>query len=95
MDFIARAVQVCHVELTTLVIPGENDTEAELEDLSRWVSGLPDEKGEVIGRNVPLHISRFFPRFLMQDRAATDVRLIYHLADIAKKHLSYVYTGNC
>ncbi len=95
MDFIARAVQLCHVELTTLIVPGENDTPQEMEKLSRWISELEDKNGMPIGRKVPLHISRFFPRFLMQDRKATDVGRIYHLADIARRNLTYVYTGNC
>ncbi len=109
MDFIARAVQVCHVELTTLIIPGENDSEAEMDELSRWISELKNgegttkdrisggrtEEGAVTGRGIPLHISRFFPRFKMLDRDATDVDLIYRLADVARKHLDYVYTGNC
>ena len=95
MDFISRAVQLCHVELTTLIVPGENDTEAEMEELSRWIAGLTDGEGHVIGQDIPLHISRFFPRFRMQDRPATDVGLVYHLAKVARKNLRYVYTGNC
>ena len=50
---------------------------------------LPD------GSSVPLHISRFFPRFRMQDRNATDVRTVYRLAEVARENLEYVYTGNC
>ena len=95
MDFIEEAVRVCHVELTTLIIPGENDTEEEMDAQSRWISGLRNRDGKVIGRNVPLHISRFFPRFMMRNRNATDIRLIYRLAETAKNHLAYVYTGNC
>ena len=95
MAFISRAVQLCHVELTTLIVPGENDSDEEMEALSRWIAELTDETGHVIGRNIPLHISRFFPRFRMQDRPATDVGLVYHLAETAGKNLRYVYTGNC
>ena len=47
------------------------------------------------GVNVPLHISRFFPRYKMQDAKATDVELVYRLAETAKEYLKYVYTGNC
>ena len=91
MAFIEAAVRFCHVELTTLIVPGENDSEAELRALSRWVADLhlPD------GSSVPLHISRFFPRFRMQDRNATDVRTVYRLAEVARENLEYVYTGNC
>lgn len=93
--FIKRAVQLCHVELTTLVVPGENDAEEEIRALSGWVSELRNEAGDRIGRSVPLHISRFFPRFHMTDRGATDVALVYRLAAAARETLDYVYTGNC
>ena len=87
MAFIEEAVRHCHVELTTLIIPDENDSEMEMRGLSSWVASLRDD--------IPLHISRFFPCFKMTDRPATDVALIYHLADVAREKLKYVYTGNC
>ena len=93
--FIARAVQISHVELTTLIVPGENDTEEEIREISGWIASLTDAEGRCIGPEIPLHISRFFPRFHMTDRQATDVRLIYRLADTARERLKYVYTGNC
>ncbi len=95
MDFIAEAVKHCHVEITTLIIPGENDSDEEILEISKWIAALKDKSGNVIGKNVPLHISRFFPRFKMTDRPPTDVDNIYHLADIARKNLEFVYTGNC
>lgn len=95
MDFITEAVKRCHVELTTLIIPGENDTQEEIDNLSRWISDLTDAEGNRIGQEIPLHISRFFPRFNMTDRDATEVSLVYSLADTARQHLKYVYTGNC
>ncbi len=91
LAFIEEAVTSCHVELTTLIVPGENDSEDEMRALSRWVSRLREPDGE----SVPLHISRFFPRFHMQDRPATDIRTIYRLAEVARENLDYVYTGNC
>ena len=91
LSFIEAAAKACHVELTTLIVPGENDSEAEMQALSRWVSRLKNPDGT----GVPLHISRFFPRFHMTDRAATDVRTIYRLAEVARESLDYVYTGNC
>ena len=87
MDFIEEAVRHCHVELTTLIVPGENDSEDEILKMAEWIAGLSEE--------IPLHISRFFPRFNMTDRAATDVSLVYRLAEAARKRLKYVYTGNC
>ena len=93
--FIARAVLLCHVELTTLIVPGENDSEDEMRALTGWVAGLTDEEGHTIGRQIPLHISRFFPRFRMKDREATEVRRVHRLAEVARERLDYVYTGNC
>ena len=95
MDFIREAVQRCHVELTTLVVPGENDSEEEMRELSRWVAGLENVYGGKTGADIPLHISRFFPRYRMADKKPTEIRTVYRLAGIAKKHLRYVYPGNC
>lgn len=87
--FIERAVEDCHVELTMLIVTDMNDSEEEMRELVDWIAGL---KG---GKEIPLHISRFFPRYKMTDRPATDVDKIYRLADIAGDRLKYVYTGNC
>lgn len=95
MDFIEQAAACSHVELTTLIVPGENDSEDEIRSMSRWISNLRDSSGRLIGPEIPLHISRFFPQFHMTDRAPTDVRTVYRLAEIAREHLKYVYTGNC
>lgn len=95
MEFIEHAVRNCHVELTTLIIPGENDSEEEMRELSAWISDLGPVCGGKTGHDIPLHISRFFPKFHMTDRGPTDVELIYHLADVARENLKYVYTGNC
>ena len=86
MDFIEAAVKVCHVELTTLIIPGENDSEEEMAELSRWVASLKPD--------IPLHVTRFFPCFHMTDCDPTPVETVIHLADIARQNLRYVYTGN-
>ncbi len=91
MRFIETAAEYAHIELTTLIVPGENDSEEEMRELSRWVAALRNPDGE----SVPLHISRFFPRFRMTDRGATPVRTVYRLAEVARENLAYVYTGNC
>ena len=93
--FIARAAQCCHVELTTLIIPGENDSEEEMRALTDWVAGLTDADGNIIGPGIPLHVTRFFPCFHMTDRPATAVGTVYRLAEIARERLRFVYTGNC
>ena len=84
---IELATKSCHVEVTTLIVPGENDSPEEIRELSTWLAG--------VGEDIPLHISRFFPRYRMTDRDATNVAYIYNLADIAREKLRYVYTGNC
>ena len=95
LAFIRRAVQLCHVELTTLIVPGENDSEEEMRALSAWIAGLTDGDGQPIGESIPLHVTRFFPQFHMTDRPPTPVRTVYRLAEVAGEKLKYVYTGNC
>ena len=86
--FIERAAAQCHVELTTLIVPGMNDSEAEMRSLTSWAASLPG------GEEIPLHITRFFPRYRMTDRAATERKSILRLTEIAGEKLSYVYPGN-
>ena len=85
--FIKCAAQVCHVELTTLIVPGENDSLEEMERQAGWIAGVDPD--------IVLHVTRFFPRYRMADRKATDVELVYPLRDAAGKYLKHVYTGNC
>ena len=85
-SFITRAVKDCHVELTTLIIPGENDALEEMEEEARWIAGLSPE--------IPLHITRFFPRYHMTDRGPTDIHRLRQLAETAGQYLKYVYVGN-
>ena len=89
LEFIKEANRHCHVELTTLIIPDENDSIEHMRRLSSWISYLEN------GKDIPLHISRFFPCFHMMEKKPTDVNIIYELADIAREKLKYVYTGNC
>ena len=85
--FIARAAARCHVELTTLIVPEENDTVQEMEKEAQWIASL--------GKEIPLHVTRFFPRYHMQDREATDVQQVYQLAQTAGTYLEHVFVGNC
>jgi pyruvate formate lyase activating enzyme len=89
-EFIESAVAGCHVELTTLIIPGENDSEEEMRALSDWVASLEEKSG----RKIPLHVTRFFPQFKMIDRGPTPVETVYRLAEVARENLEYVFTGN-
>lgn len=84
---ITLAAGQCHLEVTTLVVPGENDSETEMRALSAWLASVSPD--------IPLHVSRFFPRHQMQDRPPTPVSTVYRLADVAREQLRYVYTGNC
>ena len=95
MDFIREAVKRRHVELTTLIVPGENDSEEEMRELSGWVAGLQDVYGGKPGSEIPLHISRFFPRYRMTGKKPTDVGKVYSLVKVAEENLRYVYPGNC
>jgi len=85
-DFIIAAAKRSHVEITTLIVPGMNDTEEEMRDLSSWLS--------TVDKAIPLHITRFFPCRKMSDYMPTDIRLLRNLYDIAKKNLDNVCIGN-
>ena len=83
---IARAAKICHVEVTTLIIPGQNDSASDMEEEARWLASLnPD---------LPLHLSRYFPRW-HENTPATPIETIERLAAIARKHLRFVHKGNC
>lgn len=84
---ISLAAEQCHVEVTTLLVPGENDSAEEIRALAQWLAS--------VDRNIPLHLSRFFPQYRMSDRACTPVDRVYSLAEEARVYLPYVYTGNC
>jgi pyruvate formate lyase activating enzyme len=75
------------VEITTLIIPGLNDSEEELRELARFIVSL--------GRETPWHISRFHPTYKMLDRSPTAVQILENARKIGlDEGLRYVYTGN-
>ena len=84
---IDLAAQHCHIEVTTLIVPGENDSEDEMRALSAWLASVSPE--------IPLHVSRFFPQHQMQDRPPTPVQTVYRLTEVARERVGYVYTGDC
>jgi pyruvate formate lyase activating enzyme len=84
---VKTAAQKCHVEITTLIIPGKNDSPQEMRELSKWLAG--------ISKNIPLHISRFFPSYKWRHIPPTPVETIMRLVDVARENLKYVYSGNC
>ncbi len=86
-SIVLAAEAGCHVEVTTLLVTGENDGAEEIAALSEWLASVDAE--------IPLHLSRFFPRYRVTDKPPTPVETVYRLADIARKSLRFVYTGNC
>lgn len=76
------------LEITTLLIPDENDSETELESLTQWVA-------EQLGPDVPLHFSAFHPDWKMLNKAATTPASLLEARRIAIKNgIRYVYVGN-
>ncbi|GMV39717.1 MAG: AmmeMemoRadiSam system radical SAM enzyme [Myxococcales bacterium] len=87
LEWIHRSTDVW-LEVTTLLIPGHNDTDEELHRLSAWFA-------EHLGPDVPLHFTGFHPDFKMQDVRATQPATLRRARDIARGYgLRYVYTGN-
>ena len=86
-SFVAEAVKSAHVEITTLLIPGVNDSEEEVRQMASWIASLD--------RGIPYHLSRFFPAYKMADRQPTPVKTVYQLAAVASQYLDHVHTGNC
>ena len=84
---IEISTQNCHVEVTSLIVPTMNDSAADMDREAAWLAS--------ISKNIPLHISRFFPRYKVTDIAPTPVKKIYELVEVAKRHLNFVYAGNC
>jgi len=77
---------MCHVEITSLIVPGQNDNVKDIEALSKWLAEISPD--------TPLHVTRFFPRYKMLNKAATPVETIETLTKATQKILKYVYSGN-
>ena len=80
---VEKSAAACHVEITSLIVPGQNDTVDDIQALAEWLSGISPE--------IPLHITRFFPRYRMSNGEPTPVKTIHALAESAQKILKYVY----
>lgn len=89
LEYVKRTVEAaaaeCHIEITTLVIPGCNDSEKEMQELAKWLSS--------INPSIPLHLSRYFPRYRMEEQP-TPVQTLISLKKVADCYLEYVYIGN-
>jgi len=86
---VLRTVEIarreCHVELTTLLVTGLNDSTEEITRLVDWVASLDPE--------IPLHFSRYFPQFEVE-LPPTPIGTLKRAYEIARQKLSYVYLGN-
>lgn len=87
LDIVKKSIRLAkmksHVEVTTLIISGENDGREEMRDLSGWLASIDKE--------IPLHITRFYPAYKMHDRKPTPMSTIKELATIARESLDYVF----
>ncbi len=87
ITYVAQETR-CWLELTTLLIPGENDSAGEIAALSAWVR-------ESCGPQVPLHFSAFSPQHKMRDRERTGLDTLLRAREIARTEgLAHVYVGN-
>ncbi|MBR9974581.1 MAG: AmmeMemoRadiSam system radical SAM enzyme [Bacteroidetes bacterium] len=87
LRYIARETKVW-LEITTLLIPGENDSETEIDAMTRWIA-------EELGVAVPLHLTAFHPDYRMTELPPTSLATLRHARAIALANgLRYVYTGN-
>jgi len=89
LEPVMRTVEIahgrCHVELTTLLVPGMNDGEEEIGALVDWVASLDEA--------IPLHFSRYFPRYKME-LPPTPLETLARARELAHRKLKYVYVGN-
>lgn len=81
------ATPTCHLEVATLIIPEMNDSEQEIAAAAQWLASLDP--------TIPYHVTRFFPCHRLSDRPATPVADVHRLAEVARRYLENVYTGNC
>ena len=77
----------CHVEVTTLVVPGRNDKEADIDAIASFLASISPD--------IPLHVTRFFPRYRLLGVPPTPVETVRRLADAARARLRRVLVGNC
>lgn len=82
-ETIKLASKHAHVEVTTLIIPGKNDSEEEIEKLSSWLAS--------IDQDIPYFINRFYPRWKLSDLEATPAETLNKLVKIAKRQLKNVW----
>lgn len=84
-EFIRAAAREIHVEITSLIIPRKNDSDAEVEAMARFIAKQSPD--------IPYHLSAYYPTY-KYTREPTPPQEIMHLQELAKRHLRYVYPGN-
>lgn len=82
---IMLSVRRCHVEVTMLVVPAQNDAHDGVDAIASWIAEISPD--------IPLHLTRYHPEYKMDTPAQAPEKL-YALAETARKHLNYVYCGN-
>ncbi|MDD2400863.1 MAG: AmmeMemoRadiSam system radical SAM enzyme [Clostridia bacterium] len=82
---IEESNKKCHVEITTLLVNGLNDSREEIEKIASYLGKLD--------KNIPLHLSRYFPSYKME-RPPTKIDVMLEGREIAEKYLNHVYLGN-
>jgi pyruvate formate lyase activating enzyme len=85
LETIKRCNENCHIEITTLLVSDENDSLEEVREIAQFISSVNED--------IPLHLSRYFPRYKMENEA-TKVEKITEAQNEAMKYLKYVYIGN-
>lgn len=85
LNTIQIAAKACHVEITTLLVTGENDRLDEVGDIARFIS--------TIDSRIPLHLTRYFPRYKLT-KSPTDLDFMKKAGEVAEKYLNRVVLGN-
>lgn len=80
------ASPTCHLEVTTLVVPGLSDDEKQVDAMARWLASLDP--------TIPYHLTRFFPQHRMADAEPTPHETLHRLERVARRHLETVLLGN-
>jgi len=80
------ALPTCHLEVTTLVVPGLSDSEEQIDAMAQWLASLDPD--------ITYHLTRFFPQHRMADAAPTPHATLQQLEAVALRHLRHVILGN-
>lgn len=83
---LLAALPTCHLEVTTLVVPGLSDDAEQIGGMAQWLASLDPA--------IPYHLTRFFPQYRMSDVPPTPIATLRQLASVAERHLHTVLLGN-